>query len=119
MKIKAEILDRDSLTPREVEVFKLIAEGYPDKSISRMLGISIKTLERHIDRVYCKIGVQHRQMNARCLSIASAVARGMLKLSVDGLCVLLAVLAVSGQNDAVRVSGVRVGAVRVRVRELS
>lgn len=119
MKIKAEVLDRGCLTPREAEVLQLIAEGYPDKSISRMLGISIKTLERHIDNVYGKIGVQHRQMNARCLSIGLAVARGMIKLSAKALCVLLAVLAVNGQSDAARVSGVRVAAVRVRVRELS
>jgi DNA-binding CsgD family transcriptional regulator len=35
------------LTPRELEVLKLIAEGRPNKAIGADLGISIKTVEKH------------------------------------------------------------------------
>ncbi len=35
------------LTQRETEVLKLIAEGYKNKQIADMLGISAKTVERH------------------------------------------------------------------------
>ena len=36
-----------SLTARETEVLKLIAEGYRNKQIADLLGISVKTVERH------------------------------------------------------------------------
>ncbi len=36
-----------SLTPREVEVLKLIAEGYKNKEISDYLSISINTVDKH------------------------------------------------------------------------
>jgi len=35
------------LTPREVEVLKLIAEGYSNREIAEALQISIKTVEKH------------------------------------------------------------------------
>jgi DNA-binding NarL/FixJ family response regulator len=36
-----------SLTARETEVLKLIAEGYRNRQIADLLGISVKTVERH------------------------------------------------------------------------
>jgi DNA-binding NarL/FixJ family response regulator len=36
-----------SLTPREVEVLKLIAEGYKSKEIADYLSISINTVDKH------------------------------------------------------------------------
>ena len=36
-----------NLTPREVEVLKLIAEGYKNKEISDYLSISINTVDKH------------------------------------------------------------------------
>jgi DNA-binding NarL/FixJ family response regulator len=36
-----------SLTPRESELLKLVAEGYKNKQIAELLGISVKTVERH------------------------------------------------------------------------
>ena len=35
------------LTNRETEVLKLIAEGYRNRQIADLLGISVKTVERH------------------------------------------------------------------------
>ena len=37
----------ESLTPREKEVLKLIAESFQNKEIAQILGISIKTVEKH------------------------------------------------------------------------
>jgi DNA-binding NarL/FixJ family response regulator len=37
----------ESLTPREKEVLKLIAESYQNKEIAQILGISVKTVEKH------------------------------------------------------------------------
>jgi DNA-binding CsgD family transcriptional regulator len=36
-----------NLTPREVEVLRLIAEGYKSKEISDYLSISINTVDKH------------------------------------------------------------------------
>jgi two-component system, LuxR family, response regulator FixJ len=35
------------LTPREHEVFELVAAGEPNKVIARLLGISFRTVELH------------------------------------------------------------------------
>jgi DNA-binding NarL/FixJ family response regulator len=37
----------ESLTPREKEVLKLIAESFQNKEIAQILGISVKTVETH------------------------------------------------------------------------
>ncbi|HSW49545.1 MAG TPA: response regulator transcription factor [Bryobacteraceae bacterium] len=37
----------ESLTPREKEVLKLIAESFQNKEIAQILGISVKTVEKH------------------------------------------------------------------------
>ncbi len=37
----------EALTPREKEVLKLIAESYQNKEIAQILGISVKTVEKH------------------------------------------------------------------------
>jgi DNA-binding NarL/FixJ family response regulator len=37
----------ESLTPREKEILKLIAESYQNKEIAQILGISVKTVEKH------------------------------------------------------------------------
>ncbi len=47
------------LTPREREVFHLIAEGLTTKEIARKLGTSAKTAENHRFRVLDKLGVRN------------------------------------------------------------
>lgn len=47
------------LTPREREVFHLIAEGHTTKEIARKLDISVKTAENHRARVLDKSGVRN------------------------------------------------------------
>jgi DNA-binding NarL/FixJ family response regulator len=37
----------DTITQREREVLKLLAEGYPNKEIGDLLNISVKTVEKH------------------------------------------------------------------------
>ena len=43
------------LTVREVEVLQLIAESYANKQIAAELAISIKTVEKHRERVMAKL----------------------------------------------------------------
>ncbi len=48
------------LTQRETDVIRLLARGLQTKQIARVLGISVKTADNHIQNVYSKIGVSTR-----------------------------------------------------------
>ena len=50
----------DQLTPRERQVLRLIARGYAYKDIARELGISTKTVERHVSAVLHKLQLTNR-----------------------------------------------------------
>jgi DNA-binding NarL/FixJ family response regulator len=46
----------DDLTPREVEVLRLIAAGRSNQAIAAELVLSLRTVERHISNIYGKLG---------------------------------------------------------------
>jgi HD-GYP domain-containing protein (c-di-GMP phosphodiesterase class II) len=48
------------LTPREVEVLTLLAQGMSNKETARRLVISPKTVANHIEHIYAKIGASTR-----------------------------------------------------------
>ena len=48
-----------SLTPREQEVMRLLAEGVPRKVIAKKLYISQKTVENHTTRILNKLGLHN------------------------------------------------------------
>ncbi|HVW44911.1 MAG TPA: HD domain-containing phosphohydrolase [Amycolatopsis sp.] len=48
------------LTEREVEVLRLIARGRTNKEVAAALYLSVKTVGRHIENLYTKIGVNSR-----------------------------------------------------------
>lgn len=47
--------DWDTITQREREVLKLLAEGYPNKEIAALLHISVKTVEKHRSNIMSKL----------------------------------------------------------------
>jgi DNA-binding NarL/FixJ family response regulator len=49
-----------TLTPRELEVLKLLAEGLGQKKIAQALVITPKTVATHIQRILTKLGVHSR-----------------------------------------------------------
>ena len=81
-RLGAEIVDKKQLTLKESEVLRLISAGLPDKAIARVLGIHVKTLSKHIDHVYEKLGIRCLAINTRCTAIGVAVSKGMVKLSI-------------------------------------
>lgn len=48
------------LTPREIEVLSLIAQGYSSKDASDLLFVSKRTIDGHLASVYGKLGVNNR-----------------------------------------------------------
>jgi DNA-binding NarL/FixJ family response regulator len=64
----------DVLTPRELEVLKLIAEAYSNKEIAKELWISIKTVERHRQNILDKLGMRDRVELTRY-----AIRRGLIQ----------------------------------------
>ena len=50
----------DPLTPREIEVVKLVAEGHTSDEIAGMLFISRKTVDRHRANILEKLGMRDR-----------------------------------------------------------
>jgi DNA-binding NarL/FixJ family response regulator len=50
----------ETLTPRELEVLHLLAEGLPNKAIARHLGISDHTVKFHVNAIMGKLGAQSR-----------------------------------------------------------
>ena len=67
--------DFDPLTPRELEVLKLIAEAHTSKEIASMLFISVKTVERHRANILTKLGMRDRVELTRY-----AIRRGLIEL---------------------------------------
>ncbi|MCC6958742.1 MAG: response regulator transcription factor [Dehalococcoidia bacterium] len=54
----------ESLTERETEVLRLLAQGYANKEIARTLVIGEKTVKTHVSNVLAKLGVQSRTQAA-------------------------------------------------------
>ena len=48
------------LTPRELSVLALLAEGLPTQIIAHRLGCSPRTIYKHLERTYRKLGVSDR-----------------------------------------------------------
>ena len=65
----------EPLTPREIQVLELLAEGLPNKAIARRLGISDQTVKFHVSSISGKLGAANRTDAVR-----RAVRRGLITL---------------------------------------
>ncbi len=50
----------EPLTPREIQVLELLAEGLPNKAIAGQLGISAETVKFHVASLSGKLGASNR-----------------------------------------------------------
>ncbi|MFP5513697.1 MAG: response regulator transcription factor [Alphaproteobacteria bacterium] len=56
----ALLKDKLSLTAREAEVLMWIANGKPNRDIAEILGLSPRTVDKHLEQIYSKLGVENR-----------------------------------------------------------
>jgi DNA-binding NarL/FixJ family response regulator len=71
----AEHLGEDDLTDREMEVLRLIRDGYRNKQIADQLSIAETTVNFHIKNLVDKLGA-----NDRTHAVTIAVRRGLLQI---------------------------------------
>ncbi|MDR6103083.1 DNA-binding response OmpR family regulator [Agrobacterium larrymoorei] len=57
---EALLRDRFSLTTRESEVLVWIAKGKSNRDIGEILGLSARTVNKHLEQIYVKLGVENR-----------------------------------------------------------
>ena len=50
----------NGLTPREVQVLRLVAAGKSNKEVAVALALSVKTVERHVGNILTKLDVPSR-----------------------------------------------------------
>ena len=48
------------MTPRELEVLRLVAAGKTNKAIAKELFLSEKTVDRHVSNIFTKVNVPSR-----------------------------------------------------------
>src|SRR5438046_2020593 len=65
----------EALTPREIQVLELLAEGLPNKAIAARLGVSDQTVKFHVAAISGKLGAANRTDTVR-----RAVRRGLITL---------------------------------------
>jgi DNA-binding NarL/FixJ family response regulator len=68
------------LTPRELEILKFVTESKTNQEIALMLGVSRKTIEKHLVNIYQKLNVEGRVEAA-----VYAVKQGWFEKSKDAV----------------------------------
>jgi DNA-binding CsgD family transcriptional regulator len=58
--LPAESLEPLGLSRREAQVLAWAAEGKSDEAIATILGVSFRTVKKHLEHVYAKLGVEGR-----------------------------------------------------------
>jgi DNA-binding NarL/FixJ family response regulator len=71
----AEHMTDDALTPREVDVLRLIVGGNANKQIAAQLSLSEETVKSHIRNILAKLGA-----NDRTHAVAIGLKRGIIDL---------------------------------------
>jgi DNA-binding NarL/FixJ family response regulator len=65
----------ESLSPRELDVLRLAADGLANDAIAASLGLSVRTVERHLSNAYAKLGTSGK--SARAAAVAQVVRGGL------------------------------------------
>lgn len=69
------LLSVEALTPREIEVLQLLAEGLTNKAVAQRLDISDHTVKFHVTAIMSKLGAQ-----SRTEAVVTATRQGLIVL---------------------------------------
>jgi DNA-binding CsgD family transcriptional regulator len=75
MEYRPEIFGALGLTNREAEVVTWVVQGKRDQEIAQILGAATRTIQKHVQRIIAKLGVETRTAAAMEAIRRSAVAR--------------------------------------------
>jgi pimeloyl-ACP methyl ester carboxylesterase/DNA-binding CsgD family transcriptional regulator len=70
---EADVEMTSLLSPRELDILRLAARGCDNDAIAAELFLSVRTVERHLQNVYAKLGLQGR--TARTAAVARLLSR--------------------------------------------
>jgi DNA-binding response OmpR family regulator len=70
--VQQELAQRFALTLRELEVLQWVACGKTNRDIGTILGLSPRTVNKHLEHVYVKLGVETRTAAAAVATAAAA-----------------------------------------------
>ncbi|HSD82899.1 MAG TPA: response regulator transcription factor [Anaerolineae bacterium] len=65
----------DELTPREMEVLRLLGQGLPNRQIAARLDINERTVKYHVSAILAKLEASNRTE-----AIMRAIERGLITL---------------------------------------
>lgn len=65
---QAKTVETHGLTPREIDVARLLAEGMTNREMADNLTLSVRTVETHVDRILGKLGVSSRTRAASTIA---------------------------------------------------
>ena len=68
-------LPAEHLTPRELEVLQLVAEGLPNRAVADWLGISDHTVKFHLASIFGKLDV-----TTRTRAVRRGLSRGLIRI---------------------------------------
>ena len=66
----------EALTPRELEVLRLMAQGLPNRKIAEQLLVNERTIKHHVSEILSKLGVDNRTQ-----AITFAATHGLITLN--------------------------------------
>lgn len=65
----------DELTPREMDVLRLLAQGLPNRKIAARLGINERTVKYHVGAILAKLEAANRTE-----AVMRAIQQGLVAL---------------------------------------
>ena len=65
----------DELTPREMDVLRLLAQGLPNRKIAAQLTINERTVKYHVSAILAKLEVSNRTE-----AVMRAIEQGLITL---------------------------------------
>ncbi|UTW08510.1 helix-turn-helix transcriptional regulator [Pseudomonas benzenivorans] len=71
--LPSPVADKPQLTPRQQEILRLLADGLPNKAISRQLGVAEDTVKTHLKALF-----QELEVHTRTACVSAARQRGWL-----------------------------------------